>query len=225
MVRGRVGMWLGGLLVCSLAGGCDFVFRLDHVGGTADAGKATGDGNVDRCFQDDFTGPTVCAPWGMEYHDLGATISEAGALVITPAAQVNSIAGCTSLTDRPFGSGVTVAVTDIVRGLDTYTALQLHGPDVQINATDNDHYLHFQRSTGVDLSTPVKYDPTLKWWRIRPVGTDMIVGEYSMDGKIFFPLGSVAMTVPAVIGVELEAGTNQATVSGTGTFEQLLICP
>ena len=75
-------------------------------------------------------GAVPCATWGMAYNDLGAGISSGpNGLVIVPQNQVNSVAGCYSLNSQPFGvAGVTMRVTDVLRGTTVYTTLQLAVP-------------------------------------------------------------------------------------------------
>jgi hypothetical protein len=145
-----------------------------------------------------------------------------GALVITPAAQAGSIGGCVRPNNLPFGSGVIAVVDEVLSGTDTYTVLQVHGPELQIKAT-GDGFVRFQTSASQDIGVG-PYSPDMKYWRIRPA-TATIVGEYSSDGTNWLLLGIAQVTPPASIGIEISAGTNGVSVMGTGTFDQLVICP
>lgn len=236
MIGGRA-VLCAGCVAATLAAGCDYILRIDHIDppgdGGSDAPRPTEDSSVSSdaktlcavpLLRDTFDGPVICAPWGTSYADLGATVAEQGTLVLTPAGQIGSIAGClTPGSSQPFGSGVTAIVTELVRGTNAYTVLQIHGPEVQIKGTGTGTLL-FETSGGQALGATVLYDPAMKWWRIRPEG-NAIVGEYSTDGALWTRLGSSPQVPPSTVGIEIAGGTDSTFVMGAGVFDELVICP
>jgi hypothetical protein len=230
MRRGRVPRVC--VLVCAFASGCDALWNLDHLDSsdarTLDGVETVADVALGRCanpiLHDTFDGPEPCMSWASSYADLGATIKATGQLEITPAAQINSIAGCVSNNNYAFGTGISAVVTSVVTGPSTYTVLQIHGPELQIKMAGSGT-LRFQTSASQDIGAPIAYNPAMKWWRIRPTGTSSITGEYSVDGETYLPLGTAAVAMPATVGIELSAGTNSTTVIGKAAFDELQICP
>ncbi len=228
MKRGRAPRW--SMLLCALAAGCDYLFNIDHidpVDGATQPVDVAADVPTPPCASpalvDNFDSGTICAPWGEKYMDLEAQMVQNGQLIITPGKQANSIGGCVALAQHPFGTGVAVRVTEILRGESTYTVLGIHGPNVQIKAS-GDGMLRFQTFSSVELGTPIPYQPDMFWWRIRPEGLMAIVGEYSTDGASWTMLGRLTMPPPAMITPEISAGTNTTQVTGSGVFDRLQIC-
>jgi len=230
---------LGCCVMLTSAAGCDYLFQLDHIDRGRDAAStdATKDGAGDAVdavgwggpcetmtptFRDTFDGPLVCSQWDSKYDDTGTTVVEDGMLKIT--ANANSVAGCKKNTSLPFGKGVTAVVPEVVRGAGAYTVLQIHDANLQILASGEDNKLRFQTSASADIGTPVTYAATMKWWRIRP-GASAIVGEYSTDGTNWIMLGSQITTVPTLIGIEITVGAGNSPSMGTGTFDELTLCP
>ena len=122
------------------------------------------------------------------------------------------------------GREVIVQVSDIARGSDAYNVLSVYGPNLQIKATGS-NTLRFQDLASNDIGNVVTYTAATRWGRIRPIGTNMITGEYSTDRVQWMTLGMINVTVPVTVGVELTSGTNNTNVSGAAKFESLESCP
>ena len=227
-------LWAIAGVACVPAAGCDFVFRIDRLPTTQDAAdlrphEDAFDAQPITCtspvINTELDNPMPCLAWGMAYADLGATITGGpSGITISPQNQLNSIAGCYSINNQPFGiAGVKAHVTDVLDGADTYTVLQIHGPDLQVRATGHGTVV-FGTTSEVVIGAPVLVQPPM-WFRMRPIGTTTIIGEVSPDDTIWTELGTATLTVPATVGVELNAGVNGGLTGGKGVFDRLVVCP
>src|SRR6188472_2069873 len=127
MCRRAVSLRVAGVACVFAASGCDFVFRIDRLPTSADAADrrddAIDDGAIDAqqitctspVINTELDGAMACTPWGMPYSDLGASVSSGpNGLVIVPQNQFNSVGGCYSSNNQPFGmAGVKAHVTNV----------------------------------------------------------------------------------------------------------------
>ncbi|HSD90375.1 MAG TPA: hypothetical protein VLB44_22760 [Kofleriaceae bacterium] len=223
------------LVLCAgfSVGGCDVVFRIDHVGDTDANASVNGDADVPPCdtlYVDEFDGDMACRPWGSPDIMNASLVEAGGTLTVTPAMIAGSRAGCFSDADFPLGAdGVIVEVSQVIGGdLGEFTLLGF-GPPVDIAISAGNSELRFQDSFGVqDFGRVIFVQKEMRWWRMRPDGAGKLAAEYSADGHTWKPFGipqplSASVTT---VGVGLLAGYNSTQSTGTGksVFERLIVC-
>jgi hypothetical protein len=192
---------------------------------TGDAPPPAGLGCVTPLLVEHFTATTPCSPWGSPYMASNATMSEGShSLLIQPASQLDSLAGCRSNATYLWTGGVVIVRTkQILTGMGPYTMLQTHGGgDVAIGAGDGT--LKFQRTDGSLIWAAAPYQSVaMQWWRLRAVG-GMIYAEFSPDGNAWTELGHQMLAVTSIsIDVMASSGVSSSP-PGVAEFTDLYVC-
>ncbi|NVB78506.1 MAG: hypothetical protein HOV81_08950 [Kofleriaceae bacterium] len=228
--------WFVAVAVLAHAGGCDAVFRLDHIeGGSADARHdgVTSD-TVDtsaRCsaaLDELFSDGEPCSPWATANTTAAAMLEETDlGLVVTPSTvMTGSRAGCFGNAGYPFGQdGVMVEVDEVLTGAsDEYTTLELTA-DMAVGVSDG--RLVMANNLGTTEYAQLAYVPAdMRWWRILPTSDRSgIEAQYSADGRSWSRLGITPFVVPENVAINVQAGV-AATSSGAGraVFRRLIVC-
>ena len=229
-------MRVAAIAMALCAGGCDYVFRVDHVDlhGDARTGDASDDAHADASLpglctatavDDTFDGAMVC-PWGIKF-GAATVISGGGVLRIDPPSDGTS-GGC----DAPVGpfadGGIVGEITQVLGGSAyAYTGIQEFGTfdtSIQVNAGE----LKFEDPGGGTVWGRKLYDPVaMRWVRIRPDRADSsIVAEYSSDGMGWMNLGVVATPVPVTVKATLIGGvaSGAAQISGVAELSRFIVC-
>jgi hypothetical protein len=243
--------WRAVLVACAVAsGGCDYVFRVDHISLRDDAPSPDFDGPIDTddplddgpmalidaptacatpIFYEPFTAATACPNFGIPYMTNADMIQANGVLSIRPknVAGPEPVGGCNTFVDTfAWGSGLTAIVNASVAGNGSYTNLLARGANAQIQVSNGN--LHFQtQNTGGDIGASIPYNPSLmRWWRMTAVVGSVIRAEYSDNGTTWHKLGGdYNVNAPATIGIEITAGTIAIGDVGTTIFDEVSICP
>jgi hypothetical protein len=225
------------LLVCALSG-CDIVFRVDHISPTDATSRDTAPPDAfalcAQSFLDDsFDNGVPCDTWGMVNTAAGGSVTESnGSLVVQPAANmVGSRGGCYPNGLFPFGpEGAIAEVSHAMGGSDAeFTLLSSGSLHLAVAVANNQ--IVFQNDVGtVQFGTAVVYvASSMRFWRIRPMGTGAVVGEYSANGRDWNELGQVTMAVPATASFGFLAGLNNnrpaQAAPDKAVYERFVVCP
>jgi len=129
---------------------------------------------------------------------------------------------CTENGSVPFGAaGVFVEVETAPSAASAYAYLAVYGAPsgLQARFTVKGGQLQLLPATAA-------YDPSaMKWLRLRPDPTG-IVGDYSADATVWTHFAVVSGAAPAMVRIDLGAGTDNAEMSpGVATFSHLDVCP
>jgi len=215
-------------------GGCNLVFGVEPVPSTdalaaSDAASCT---PLLSNFDDFDTVRASPCSWGYLTQSSCAAVIENGVLAMTPdAAAPESVCICGTNSPLVFTStfGTMVEVDQIGQKVGEYT--QFSARDSAGSATWHIRYqpgntaLSFQR--GMSSLGAVPWDPTLRWWRIRPddAGT-AVLGEVSADGKQWTQIAADAVTPPASIEMSFHEGTFLALpMPSTARLASINVCP
>ena len=182
---------------------------------------------VSSGIMDTFQGNTPCSPWATSDSSGAQTTQNGGKLRIAgPTAATSAThGGCIQIGLAAWGpEGVFVNVDQTMAG--GYTALAAYvasGTSSTIVVENGNIIL---RVPGGALAVSKVYEPTeMRWWRLRPV-TGGIVGETSADALTWNMIGTIPGTPPAMIRIDLSAGTTGiVTGAGTAVFDNLNVCP
>jgi hypothetical protein len=243
--------WRALFVACAVAsGGCDYVFRVDHISLRDDAASHDFDGPIDMdgavddgpvalidaptacaspIFYEPFTAGTACPNFGVPYMTNADMTQANGVLSIMPKNESGPepVGGCSTFSNNvAWGSGLTAIVNASVAGNGSYTNLLARGANAQIQVENGE--LRFEnQSTGGAIGAVVPYLPSsMRWWRLSNVNNTAIRAEFSADGALWTKLGGdYTVSVPATIGIEITAGTITIGDVGTTVFDQVMICP
>jgi hypothetical protein len=142
-----------------------------------------------------------------------------------------------SCTDDQFAmtaAGTFVEVSAVDRQMTGYTLLQAYyaNAEVDIGHYNDDDTLTLS-SASSNRFVELPYNATMmRWWRIHPLDSHTIAGEYSMDGVAWNQLGTVdtgsdntMQTITVVLGASHYDGQTPDTTSGTAVIESWNVCP
>jgi hypothetical protein len=218
-----------GVSVALALAGCDVAFRIDHVsehdGGGADT---TASPACDAAFIDDFDDGVPCASWATPNLFGDAMLTETdGAMIVTPGVAAGNAAGCFSKSSFALGTeGVIVEVSAVIGGNNGEYTLFGFPPPVDLAISAGTGELRFQDNAGgADHGRRTYLPADMRWWRMRPVGND-VIAEYSANGQMWTQLGNPVPVAAKTIEIGLIAGlaTDQTSGTGRAVFEQLLVC-
>lgn len=216
------------------AGGCDYLFQIDHVTLAGDARQPSdvdrGDGSSQGIctatrIYDAFGSSTPCT-WGTKFGGTYVT-SGNGRLTIAPPSDAYS-GGCEAPEGAFADGGIVAEITQVIGGSAyAYTGIQAYGTidtSIHVNAGS----LKFAAPSSVPVWAEDEYDPVaMRWVRIRPDRANTAIeAEYSSDAKTWMRLGSVATPVPVTVKATLIGGVAQGApvISGVAEFSHFIVC-
>ena len=133
-----------------------------------------------------------------------------------------------NLTETTFAE-----VSAVNRQATGYTVLQFYydsdGKTFDIAHYNDTDVLALSDDTGRQIELPWN-GTTMRWWRLRPVGTSELSGDYSSNGLDWQSMGTVTLhghTSSEQVHVQIGSAhyTNTAAVIGSATFEGWNVCP
>ena len=223
-------------LVLGACGRLGFTEARTADGGPATDATATKENGLDAttatgCTPPGFPQPFVsaCESWGWTTA-IGATVTVNNEFAISPTAGMNnSFGGCIEQNVMAFGNGFLTEISEFLDPtMPTYTSLQGWG------STSGSFFIilqmeEFQFYVNDTLVSTMPFDPTLRWWRIRPDPSSglAVLGEVSRDAQTWIAIGSMAMTVPDFVKTQVGAGYNGVAPANLGMtrFHSVNICP
>lgn len=231
-------MWRMVIGIAVLAGGClSTPGRPTERAIDAGADGRTQDGAQSACtmpsFSDPFDTAGACPPGSLGSNvSLVSRSASALQLQVNTGSMGTTMTGCIrdnyNLADTTF-----IEVSAVNRQATGYTILQIYyetdGKSFDIAHYNDTDELTLSDDTGRQVTLPWNAT-TMRWWRLRPVGTSELAGDYSSNGQDWQQLGTVTLhnhTTTELTHVQIGSAHYASTASaiGTATIEGWNVCP